>query len=89
MPQRTSICIAADGPTRLQGLPEGGHVGLRSRLVLGSTDHHAYFPHPLALLRSGRARPRRRRAAKKEMNSRRCMGVFTLLPRRHAQRRGT
>src|SRR5262245_47583536 len=58
--------IAADRPAQLlQRLPECGIAGRHLRIVCGETREHADAPHPLALLRARRERPRRRRAAEK------------------------
>ena len=47
----------------LQSLQERREAGLRFRIVRGDAHQHADAPHPLALLRTRRERPRRRRAA--------------------------
>ena len=56
--------VAADGPAQLrQPLQERPDAGLKFRIVRGCGQEHADAPHPLALLRARRERPRRRRAA--------------------------
>ena len=55
--------VAADGPAQLrQPLQERPDAGLKFRIVRGCGQEHADAPHPLALLRARRERPRRRRA---------------------------
>ncbi len=52
------------GPAQLlQPLQERRDAGLTFRIVRGAGHEHADAPHPLALLRARRERPRRRRAA--------------------------
>ena len=56
--------IAADGPARLlQPLQERRNAVLRIPIVRGSGHEHADPPHPVALLRARRERPRGCRAA--------------------------
>src|SRR5262249_45240641 len=47
-------------------LPERYDARLRFRVILGKPDQHADAPHPLALLRSRRQRPRRRAADERD-----------------------
>src|SRR6516165_8951829 len=59
--------VAALCPTQFfKCLPERRHIGLRIRIVLGKGRQYAHAPHPLALLRSRRERPRRRRAEQRD-----------------------
>ena len=56
--------VAAVGPAQfLQPLQERRDAGLSFRIVRGQVHEHADAPHPLALLRARRERPRSRRAA--------------------------
>jgi hypothetical protein len=59
--------VAAVGPAQLlQTLCERCHAGLQVRIIRGSADReHADAPHPLALLRPRRERPRNRCAAER------------------------
>ena len=50
----------------LKSLPEYRHVGLILRVALGSHHQDAEAPHPVALLRPCRERPRGRRAAERD-----------------------
>ena len=50
-------------PNCCQPLQERPDAGLKFRIVRGCGQEHADAPHPLALLRARRQRPRRRRAA--------------------------
>ena len=52
-------------PELLESLPERRDVGLCFRVALGIAHQHADPPHPLALLRPRRKRPRDGRAAEK------------------------
>jgi hypothetical protein len=55
------------GPAQLlQRLPECRDIGLHFRIALGERIEHADPPHPLALLRPRRERPRRCRAAEED-----------------------
>jgi hypothetical protein len=57
--------IAADGPPQwLQRLQKRRDAGLSFGIVGSCGQEHADAPHPLALLRAHRKRPRRGRAAK-------------------------
>src|SRR6516225_10046958 len=61
------VDIAAFRPSTLfQPLPECRKASLAFRIVLGERDEHADAPHPLALLRARRERPRHCRAAAKQ-----------------------
>src|SRR5262249_22570086 len=54
--------VAADGPAQLlQPLCQRGDAGRRFRIVGGQVHEHADAPHPFALLRARRERPRSRR----------------------------
>src|SRR5262249_34007165 len=56
--------VAADGPAEeRQRLQERPDEGLKLRIVRGRGQEHADAPHPLALLRARRERPRGHRAA--------------------------
>src|SRR6266446_789787 len=62
-PAGLDLHVAAVGPAQLlQRLHERSEVGLLVGL-LGRTHEHADAPHPLALLRARRERPRNSRAA--------------------------
>ena len=51
--------VTADGPTQvLQRLQERPDASLKFRIVRGRGQEHADAPHPLALLRLSRQRPR-------------------------------
>src|SRR5262249_46556806 len=50
----------------MQFLPERRYLSLRSRIALGISHQHADAPHPLALLRACRERPRRRAAKQRD-----------------------
>src|SRR5262249_38943433 len=59
--------VAAIDPTQfLQARPERRNIGLPSGVALGESHQHADPPHPLALLRACRERPRRRSAEKRD-----------------------
>jgi hypothetical protein len=63
-PPGLDLHIAADGPARLlQALQKYPIARLSERIVGSKVMEDADPPHPLALLRARRARPRRRRAA--------------------------
>src|SRR5262249_52358575 len=56
--------IVALGPAEfMEPLPESRKVALPDFIVLGKAHDHADAPHPLALPRASRERPRSRRAA--------------------------
>jgi hypothetical protein len=57
--------VTADGPAQQrQRLLERPDAGLPFRIVRGAGHQHANAPHPFALLRTRRDRPRDRRTAK-------------------------
>src|SRR5262249_22647473 len=59
-PAGIDLHISADGPAkRLQPLQEGSEPCLVMRIVRRCGEEHADAPHPLALLRARRERPRR------------------------------
>src|SRR5262249_11175864 len=59
--------IATVGPPQmLQYLHERGHASLRLPIVRGNRHEHADAPHPLAVLRARRERPRGRTAEKRD-----------------------
>src|SRR5215475_3649565 len=63
-PAGIDLHISADGPAkRLQPLQEGSEPCLVMRIVRRCGEEHADAPHPLALLRARRERPRCSRAA--------------------------
>ena len=63
-PAGIDLRVAADAPTQfLQPLQERCDAGLSLRIVRGLAHEHADAPHPLALLRTRRERPRGRRTA--------------------------
>src|SRR5262249_58372053 len=62
-PAGIDLHISADGPAkRLQPLQEGSEPCLVMRIVRRCGEEHADAPHPLALLRARRERPRGCRA---------------------------
>ena len=64
-PLKIDLNIAAGRPAELlESLPERRGAGLSFRIILGVEHQHADPPHPLALLRVRRERPRRRAAEK-------------------------
>ena len=65
-PQRMSIRTLRPTvqPSFLQPLYKRRNAGLSFRIVCGQVHKHADAPHPLALLRTRRERPRSRRATK-------------------------
>jgi hypothetical protein len=65
-PTDVDLHIAADAPAQfLQPLQERREAGLPVRIVRGLSREHADPPHPLALLRPRRDRPRSRPAEKR------------------------
>jgi hypothetical protein len=59
--------VAALSPAQLlQAAPEGGNAGLPLWVVLRVNNNHADAPHPLALLRARRERPRTRGAEQRD-----------------------
>src|SRR6266511_1176784 len=66
-PAIVDLQVAADGPAPLlQPLQERCKAGLSFRIVRGRAHEHADAPHPLALLRARRERPRSRAADKRD-----------------------
>jgi hypothetical protein len=49
--------LTFDPAEMLQRLPEGSHIRLRERVVLGERDQHADTAHPLGLLAMPHKRP--------------------------------
>src|SRR5262249_33612708 len=66
-PAGIDLHISADGPAkRLQPLQEGSEPCLVVRIVRRCGEEHADAPHPLALLRARRERPRRSAAGDRD-----------------------
>jgi hypothetical protein len=73
-PANVDLRVAADRPARLlQSLQEPGKASLPFRTVGSQVHEHADAPHPLALLRAHRERPRNNRAPSVASNFRRPM----------------
>src|SRR5262245_7926135 len=66
-PAGVDLHVTPDGPAQfLQPLRERRHPGCRFGIVCGQIHEYADAPHPLALLRTRRKRPRSRRAAEQD-----------------------
>jgi hypothetical protein len=66
-PARVDAHVAADAPARLrERLLERPEPSLKVGIVRGCGQQHANAPHPLALLRTRRQRPRRRAAEQRD-----------------------
>ena len=75
-PQRYSICTLRPAPSPIvKCLHKCFDVTLRFRIVFGHCHQHADAPHPLALLRLRRERPRAAAPPSSVMNSRRSHSI--------------